>query len=146
MAAKPQSHFSIPCCFIKGDQGSMVAKCCSRKAVRCGSFSYPRTRHSRPLEMKSSLLTWSWNKTGHSSNSTGGCTRGRDSRFEGDYPGRGAHHTPPCSPPRPSWLPNLAGFDARDAVPSGPFQKVGSRKFQGVIVPALAWTPFSPSP
>lgn len=86
-------------------------------------------------------------KTGHNSNSNSKAaahtlTRGRDSRFEGDYPGHPAHPTPALQPSTTSWLPNLAGFDARDAVPSGPLQKVGSRKFQGVIVPALAWILF----
>lgn len=131
-----------------GRHGSSVA---SSKAVRRGSCPPSRahthtkyTQNSR--QMKSTpVLTWgARQKRGHNSNSTGGCTRGRDSRFEGDYPGHRAHPTPPClacSPPRPSWLPNLAGFDARDAAPSGPFQKVGSRKLQGVIVPALAWIP-----
>lgn len=49
-------------------------------------------------------------------------------------------------PSTPSWLPNLHVYSGFDAVPSRPCQKVGSRKLQGVIVPASRCRRGSPSP
>lgn len=65
------------------------------------------------------------------------------------YPGQPAHPTPPrpaalqpSQRPWPRGRPTLSGLDAVPSAP--PFQKVGSRKFQGVIVPASALGPRFP--
>lgn len=85
-------------------------------------------------------------QTGGISNSNGGCTRGRGSRFGGGHPGHPAHPHRASQPSNPSWLPNLHVVSGFHADPSPLFQKVGSRKFQGMIVPASGLVSHPPSP
>lgn len=143
------AHGSNPfAAILNPSQGSQVA--CLIKGRRPGLHA----RHGRELHYSTVAFPAhvELNTTGpqqhqhQHQHQHGGCRRGRGSRFGGDHPGHPAHPHPALQPSSPSWLPNLHVDSGFHAVPSRPFQKVGSRKFQGVIVPASAWVPISRVP